>query len=269
MITEHNNIKEWKTKILESVRHGFLENIKAEVQDRVGIWRNSGDAMPFLRNNNESVLVNEGVLSFCIILNNEKILYSVWLQAGEVRIGFKVPLSLLQMNKDVLEKKLSTLYDGKPCQRVFRDKGSVFFDWLFTDSFADFDRMERSFIEVISQKYEKPTTTLIWNRIYDILTHIFIASANIIIESNGYSVSPGFIGKTKKYVMEISGDINLFCKHVQEQNILIVSNDRMLTSDGISRSIVRIEYPDNLNPENDFKNNDSLWKIERIQSQQY
>lgn len=182
LIVQHNQIKKWKTTILEIVKYGFIKNISADVQDSVGIWKNAGDAMPFIRDNNQSVLVDEGVLSFSIIINEETILYSLWLQAGEIRIGFKVPNNLIQANKTQIEQKLANLYNGKPCERINRDKDAVFFDWIFSDQFASFDTMQKSFIEVQSEVDFKPTTILIANKIYDMLTHIFIASANGIID---------------------------------------------------------------------------------------
>lgn len=232
-------IESFKSMILNDVWTNFLTERKSEVQEPIGMWRWAGDCVPFA-GGIQAVTIEKGVLSFKILINGKEMLFSIWVQMGEVRIGYRIPVELLQTNRTSAEQKLSAVYDGQPCPRIVRDKDAILFDMLFKDGFADFDYMNRACIDHKSGKNDR--ALIIADRIHSIFVHIFIAVINETINLNNFAVRPGFVGSTKTFLIEINGNIDDFLRWAHDNQIAVMTRETIL-SGGLPTYVLRCEIP--------------------------
>jgi len=172
-------LETWRRTVLSGVAMALADPRLPELQRHGGVWKWNDQ---ILYPSHEHLLVLEnGCLKFELEVDKHLVLFSLWLQVGEVRAGVKVPNALLP--SQAVREKLSQAYDGTTCQRTERIGQSVLFDWIWNDtSFAEFNFMVRSFRDPI-------LGAVLADRMASIATHLYMAVANILIEAHGFKVS--------------------------------------------------------------------------------
>lgn len=232
-------IDSFKVAILNIVWTNFLTNRKSDVQEPIGMWRWAGDCAPFADGMN-AVTLERGMLSFKVLVNGKAILFSIWIQTGDIRIGYRIPVELMQVNRTTAEQRLSAVYDGQPCARIVKDKDAVLFDMLFRDGFAGFDFMTHACLDYKVGRMDR--MQIIADRIHDILVHTFIAVINETISINNFIVKDGFVGSFKSFNVEIDGNIREFSRWAENNQISILSHNP-ISVDGSSIHVMHCDVP--------------------------
>jgi len=222
-------IDSFKKTILDCAWSNFLEDRRSDIQDDIGMWKWAGDCVPLVNNLN-TVTIEKGMLSFSALLNNREILLSIWIQMGEIRVGYRIPVDLLNADRIGAEKRLACLYDGQPCQRIVRGNDAILFDLIFKDGFAGFEYMKDAFFD--HQNGGSSNVMIIADRVHDILVHTFIAVINELISTNSYTVRPGYVGSAKHFNLEIKGDLNAFDLWASTNKVGIVERSDIPGSGG-------------------------------------
>lgn len=176
-----HGIERWKATLLGHVVDAFASDNQAKIQNSISTWRWS-DALPFPTAND--IRINGGSLTFDVMVADNPIFFSLWYTLGEIRVGVRVPSTLLDINGQVA-KKLSLAYDGLPCQKMTNLSNGQFFDWIFRDQgdgFASF----RTGMEATQVPH---TELAIASRLADILIHLYMATMNIVVEGRNLKVT--------------------------------------------------------------------------------
>lgn len=260
---DFDSIELFKQSVLQNVWTIFLDDRRADVQNPVGMWRWAGDCVQFV-DGIDGVTLKKGSLSFKVLINNCPILFSVWLQMGEIRIGYLIPVELMPKNKPTIEQRLASVYNGQPCQRIVKevDRDAVLFDHIFKDDFADFYFMEKAYSHF--EVNDMLSATVIADRIHDILVHVFIAVLNELISSNGFAVRPGFVGTTRYFNCEINGVLPDFIQWAKKNKIIINNDD--IHQIGVNMYAFRCDVPSYLEIENVKERTWSITKAVPVQS---
>lgn len=249
-------IDPFKKDTLNAVWMNFLTDRKSDVQEPIGIWRWAGDCVPFV-DGMEEVTLGRGVLSFKVLINGKEILFSIWMQIGEVRIGYRIPTDLMQINRTSAEQRLSSVYDGQPCARIVRNKDTVMFDMLFRDGFAGFDFMTQACFDHNVGKTGR--MQIIADCIHNILVHTFIAVINETISINNFTVKDGFVGLCKIFNIEITGNINDFFRWAKNNQISVLSHDQ-ISAGNQPVYVMRCEIPTSIDISSERGN---TWRVTR------
>lgn len=172
------DIDAWKKLLLREVAAKFCEIARAETQKKVGVWQ-WNDGIPYP--SEEDIAVTDGgSLSFTLDIGNTPVFFSLWVQFGEMRVGVRVPLSLT--SKSGSQDQLSRAFDGNQCNRIVHSPGGHFYDWIFRDGIADLRLMTDSI-------HEEMLRLVIADRLAGILTHLYMAITNFLIDANGLKVA--------------------------------------------------------------------------------
>lgn len=180
-------ITSWKNQILFEAWTSFSLTARKDVQKRVGLWKWSLNVDEMLCEKQRKDIIDDGVLSFSIDVDGRQVMFSVWLQMGEVRAGIRVDNGLL-IPAVGIDQKLRELFDGRATDRVVKMQDVILYDWIFRDGFASFDTM-RTVMTDQNPETRRILENMISDRISSILSHIFMAGINIIVEGNKLQVS--------------------------------------------------------------------------------
>lgn len=193
-------IKQWRLDLLENLANGISDEQNRLNQLANKVW-NHGGGVPYPTRDKISI-VNSESMSFNVKVGEKEVLFSIWLMTGEVRLGVKIPISLV--STEVIRQKISHSYDGSDCHRINKTGSDMFFDWIWADrEFANFDFM--------TQAYSNDEhTQVILDRLIQILTHLYLAVTAGLLEGNRLSASHGLIGNLVylSYLIDFVGDVS-------------------------------------------------------------
>lgn len=208
-----HDIERWKAELLEHVVDAFASQKQADIQKSISAWRWS-DSLPFPRT--DDISVNGGCLTFEVLVAEKPVFFSLWFTFGEIRVGIRVPQSLLGVQQSltdqavgIIAKKLSTAYDGAPCQKITASSNGQFFDWIFRDVGDGF----ASFATGHKATQDKKVALTIASRLADVLIHLYMATMNILIEDGKLKVTLKQIStpaSVKYFMIEVRGDTEAF-----------------------------------------------------------
>lgn len=223
----------WQGGILD-LAAGFLTDSKQpEFQAKSDVWSHA-KSIPFPTRQNITILPN-GSMVFDTAVGKEHVHFSIWITAGEVRIGAKVANALVHNER--VRKLLSESYDGRPATREVDVGMMIMFDWIFKDAWASFDTMTKAMRDPLMG-------AVIARRIGEILTHLYVTILSTLLESNPYvvEITPGRQGmkRVKKLVL-LEGDRHYFSRYVALRGITI-SGD--FPTDSEKQIHVRVETDD-------------------------
>jgi len=210
MTTIYSNvyaIEEWKARLLSHVVDAFASSNQGDIQKSISAWRWS-EELPFP--SASDIRINGGCLTFEAQVSGMQVFFSLWYTFGEVRIGVRVPHALVDQGPVAnIEKKLKMAYDGTECQKTTTLADGKFFDWIFRDQNEGF----ASFATGVQATQDMNVEISIASRLADILTHLYMATINILIENGGLKVTFKKIQNRLGacYVMfEVRGDTEAF-----------------------------------------------------------
>lgn len=195
-------LETWRRTVLSAVALALADPQLPEVQRQGALWK-WNEQIPYPSHEHLLVLEN-GCLKFELEVDKHLVVFSLWLQVGEVRVGVKVPNPLV--STELLREKVSHAYDGGACQRIERIGQAVLFDWIWKDSsFADFNFMVRSLRDPV-------LGAVLADRMASIAVHLYMALANILIESHGFKVTFKQISRValKGVVVQVRGTFGTF-----------------------------------------------------------
>lgn len=194
-----NEIHNWRHKTLTRIGKRISDGGLADIQGKVGVW-NNGAKIPYPTEQDIRV-VNSESLSFTFKVTDQSVMFSIWMMTGEMRIGVKVPVKLIQTNE--IKQRISHAYDGSDCQRVNSDGADTLFDWIWKDrEFASFDFMTNA---IFSEKH----TAVIIDRMTQVCVHLYIAITSALIDANKLSAGHGVISNKAydAYLISAVGDM--------------------------------------------------------------
>lgn len=196
------NLHIWKETVLNEVARAFTDPEMREIQQKTGIWEHGKD-LTYPKKTDISVIRN-GCLNFEVAVAGERVLFSIWMLPGEVRVGVKIPNCFIttSANKEVLSK----IFDGQPCQRVSQIGKHTFFDWIWVNrEFAAFDFMFKSIDDGMA-------ASVLAERIVQILTHVHLAALGALIKLMNFKLVGGQIVQDGQEMWEgiIAGDLDAF-----------------------------------------------------------
>jgi hypothetical protein len=198
-------LKKWRKTVLFDVA-GILSDPKMpDIQKKVGLWP-YGDRIPYPEPTAFQILDN-GCMSFSVKVGNEPVFFSLWMMVGEVRIGVKVPASLLL--SEAVRTKLAKAYDGHDCQRVEKIGTATLFDWIWRDrAWAGFDFMLKSITLPIE-------SSVLAEHIASITGHIYLSVIHTLIEGNSLPVAFNriFCQDSSCWLVQETGDEDVFIGH--------------------------------------------------------
>jgi len=239
--TRFDVIDSWRKEVLQETRNRFLHIANPQLQKN-GPWK-WGENIHYPSHDDISITPSDGVMNFNLGIGKKPnvilIYFGIWLQFGEIRIGFKIPEELFNSavfnSGSDLESKMSYVFDGSTCPRIAQAGDGRFFDWILRTGFADINLMIKSLDDPILR-------LVIADRIAGILVHIYLAASSALIDVLG--MRSGIAGFNKKeeavnMIVEIEGDIDAFASWASENNCSIVSS--LKTSD--SQLTCTIEAP--------------------------
>ncbi len=198
-------IGNWRAKVLGAVADRISAGDNASRQAELGIWHHGGD-IPYP--SRADLKISDECLIFGVNVANSKVLFSVWIMIGEVRIGAKIPAALVGTSQ--IRERVSCVYDGEKCQRTSQIGDEFMFDWIWRDKeFASFDFMTSA---INSEMH----TSVIVDRMSQVLTHLFLAITAALLDSHKLSASRGHISKeaTDVYQLIVIGEIDVLTDHV-------------------------------------------------------
>lgn len=210
---EFVQLDDWKWELTNEIATRFCAIAKGEVQKQVGFWH-FNDSLPY-PDMDCIKIVDGGSLTFSLQIMNTSVFFSVWLQFGEVRIGVRLPASLV--NKDGNEERISKSYDGQPCSRIQTTQDGCFFDWIYRSDFADFKLMLESLADPLLRQ-------VIADRIACILTHLYMAIVNTLIASRGLKVVFNRLctpDQCVRVTFTATGDKDAILQHIASHGALI------------------------------------------------
>ena len=210
-----NSLDEWRSSILDQAAAVLSDPSQPEFQKKVAIWEKSG-LLPFPERKDMTITSN-GCMVFDTRVSHYDVRYAVWIMVGEIRVGVKIPQTLI--GTDTLRRKLSESYDGHACSKSVNVGQSVMFDWVFKDNFADFDTMVKSMRDPL-------LGAVIAQRTGEILTHIYVTTMTILAEANpGVVIRVEEIAATAKRVKKVvtfSGDQVYFKIHLETRGAKVL-----------------------------------------------
>lgn len=178
-----HDIEDWKASLLRHVVDAFACQNQSDIQKSISAWRWS-EELPFPYE--EIIRINGGSMTFEVSVADVKVFFSVWFTFGEIRIGVRVPNKLLNLSDEgVISERISRAYDGQPCQKITDAVDGRFFDWIFRDHLDGF----ASFSVGVRATQSRATQIAIASKLADVLTHLYMATLNILIEDAGLKVT--------------------------------------------------------------------------------
>ena len=199
-------INRWRRTVLFDVI-GTIADPKAKEQELAsGVWP-MVDAIPF-PSSAQNFNIVKGCMTFSVRMGDSDLFFSVWLRPGEVRIGAKVPINLI--NGDAVKNKIARAYDGRECQRIERMGGMQFFDWIWrNESWAGFEFMLRS----ISQPIE---ASVLSEQMADILMHIYLSVMHAVLDGTSLSMFiPDVTHAVPYWIIVGRGDLLALADHAR------------------------------------------------------
>lgn len=206
-------VEEWRRSVLTGVATSLADPNLPEVQKQGGLWKWNAQ-IPY-PNDEHLLVLDNGCLKFELEVDKQVVVFSLWLQVGEVRLGIKVPNRLV--TTAVIDEKLAKAYDGTPCQRKEHFGECRLFDWIWTDSsFTEFNFMVRSLRDPV-------LGAVLVDRLSSIAVHLYMAVANILIEAHNLQVSFRVIRRQalKGVVVEVSGNAAVFEDYARRLDYVI------------------------------------------------
>lgn len=189
----------WKELILSEVARAIADPEMQKVQRETGVWALGGQ-LAYPEKADISVIKN-GCLNFSRDFANEAVLFSVWMQPGEVRVGVKIPNDFIGTN--VHRETLSKMCDGKACPRIKPVDQHTFFDWIWKDEdFAAFDFM-------VASIQDEMKAAVLAERIYQALIHLYLSTASTLITLMKFKLVDGRIVQAGQdvWTAKVGGDI--------------------------------------------------------------
>lgn len=203
-------VNQWREALLMEVANAFARADQGQIQKNVAMWKLT-DELPFPPRS--AIRIHDGCLTFITEIGGDTVLFSTWMMFGEVRVGVQIPQKFCLK----ASKKLSEIYNGKPCDRQLQNTSNTTYDWVFTTGFADF----ACFAEAMDSATVR---SMIGCRIADILTHIYMGVVNTLIEGNDLKVVFKVIAPKEGFerqLLVLDGSINLFQKWIHGTGELI------------------------------------------------
>ncbi|WP_341744573.1 hypothetical protein [Azonexus hydrophilus] len=210
-----NELGAWQGGILDLAASMLTDGEQEKIQAQADVWQHA-KAIPFPKRDAIKILPN-GCLVFDVGVGQHHVHFCVWITAGECRIGAKVATALI--GSEMMRRRVSEAYDGKPCQREVPVGQMIMFDWIFREGFAGFDTMTKAMRDPL-------LGAVVARRIGEILTHLYVNILSTIIEHNqmAITITPGSRGvrRIKKLVC-VSGDRPGFMAYTASRGIRIRS----------------------------------------------
>lgn len=213
----------WKRAVLEAAANTLTNPRLPEIQKEGALWKWS-DKIPY-PNRHDIRILDDGSLNFDVDVGAETVLFSAWIMIGEIRVGVKLPTALLGPGA-ALRDKLSKIYDGDACPRIVQMDQAVMYDWIWKNTeFADFDFM-------VSALRDHLFSSVIADRLASIITHLYMATINTVVDGHGFNVAfrritkNGWCGKH----IHVTGDRQVFERMVTQRGYII--DERMAKEDG-------------------------------------
>lgn len=169
----------WRKSTLFDVASMLSDPKVPEQQKQIGIWP-YGERIPYPEMSAFNIIGN-GCLTFNVTLGEHEVMFSVWMLVGEVRIGVKMPSSIV-LNNAQLKARISKCLDGRECQRIEHGPTSVFFDWIWSnEGWTGFDFMLNSIVEPIN-------ASVLADHIAQMLLALYLSVIHILIDGNATTV---------------------------------------------------------------------------------
>lgn len=193
-------IHQWRVNIFNAIADRMCDANLPIVQRAIGMWKwHTGISLP--QRHNISIL-GESAMRMQVKVgdNKEDIDFGIWLYLNEVRMGVRVPQTILGDNPR-LSDTISKCFDGEVCSIMKHEPTSMFFDWIFRNNgIADKDVMIDSITDQIK-------AAMLADAISNVLTHIYMAVMNALVSEGGMAVTPdkGLINAhNKQMVLEVT-----------------------------------------------------------------
>lgn len=203
------NLSAWRRAVLSAALAGLTNPRLPDLQRQGGVWKwNEQIPYPSL---DDVLILDTGCLKFEVDCGGTVVIFSVWMQIGEVRVGAKVPNALLL--SDAIRGRVSRAYDGQQCQRTELIGDCTMFDWIWEDrEFAEFAFMVRSLRDPM-------LASVIADRIVSVVTHLYLSVVNTLIEGHAFKVGFRRITRVplKGVLVHIRGDGEAIEWFVKEQ----------------------------------------------------
>lgn len=201
----------WKHGVLKEVARAFASDEMRDIQKKTGVWTH-GAEISYPAEKDIKVIEN-GCLIFKQKIGTVDILFSVWMQPGEVRMGIKIPNSFI--SNPVNRSRISKVYDGEDCPRTVLLGEHTLFDWIWTDGFADYDRMAESVTNDI-------LASLLAERMVQILTHLYLAVFHEVLDLAKLRVHEGQVisGKMDQWEAHVRGDFEAFAWLIRNYGVI-------------------------------------------------
>lgn len=194
------NLFIWKDLVLKEVARVFTDPEMQLIQQETGVWQHGGNiAYPKA---SEISVVKNGCLTFSALIGKESVLFSIWMQPGEVRIGVKIPNCYI--GTTLHRETLSKMFDGQFCERVSAMETSTFFDWIWkNEEFASFEFMVQSM-------HDELKASVLAERLSQALIHLFLATVSTLITLQKLSIIDGRVVQAGMAVWDaiVAGDVD-------------------------------------------------------------
>lgn len=196
------NLSDWRRTVLSAVLAGLTDPQLPNLQRQGGVWTwNEQIPYPSL---DDVLILETGCLKFEVDCGGAVVIFSVWMQVGEVRVGTKIPNVLLPA--EPIRAKVSRAYDGQQCSRTETIGQCTMFDWIWKDrEFAEFGFMVRSLRDPM-------LASVVADRIASVVTHLYLSVVNTLIDGHAFKVGFRRISRVplKGVLFRISGDPDAF-----------------------------------------------------------
>lgn len=189
----------WKMAVLSEAVRAFADPEMQEIQRATGVWEHGGK-INYPTETDISV-IKTGCMTFIRKIGPEDILFSVWMQPGEVRVGVKIPrvYATTKPQRD----KLSAMFDGKDADRVNDIDQHTFFDWIWkNEEFASFEFM-------IESIHDEMKAAVLAERISSAVTHLYLATVSCLITLMKFKIVDGNVipGGMDVWTVLVGGDM--------------------------------------------------------------
>lgn len=211
-----DSLSAWRVSILDQAAMVIADPSQPQLQASIGVW-DWGNKIPYPERSDITILPN-GCMVFNAKAAEHVIHFSVWMVTGEIRVGVKIPATLVSAEN--IRSRVASAYDGAPCTRVATIGNSIMFDWIFKEGFAGFDTMVEGLRDPL-------IASVIATRIGEILTHIYLSVLSMLIDSNRFEVRLHKIDRPIKRVRRLAvvhGDIESFTEFARERGAMVSGN---------------------------------------------
>lgn len=210
-----DSLIQWKRSVLSDVARHLTQTFGPKQPDALALWKWDGK-LPYPSQEQVQVMDN-GCMTVSFYANGLKVLISIWLMFGEIRIGIKLPARFALT--DELQDMYSRLYDGTPSERKTEMSGAILIDWIFRDrEFSKFDFMVRALCDSLA-------SAVISDRIAQIVLHLFINLQDRMIENHQCVIEATLQDVKEAFVtLEITGEFPAIADYLRELNAEVLSH---------------------------------------------